>query len=91
MIIDWKTHKEKILKDPTFVEELKKTELEYSIAKAVIEARIKKGLTQSELAVRMKTKQSVISRLEQAKTTPSLSFLKRLAQALNFNLQVSFR
>lgn len=58
---------------------------------AIIEARIKKGLTQADLAKAMNTKQSVISRVENAKTVPSLSFLKRLAQVLNASLQVEFK
>jgi len=39
----------------------------------------------------MNTKQSVISRVENAKTVPSLSFLKRLAQVLDASLQVQFK
>ena len=66
------------------------TELEYKIAKALILARVKNKLTQKELAKRMGTKQSVISRVENAKTTPSLSFLKRLAEVLGTNLVVKF-
>ena len=90
MITNWKTHKTKLLANPAFVQALKDNELEYTIAKALIEARITKGLTQQDIARRMKTKQSVISRVEQAKTTPSLSFLKRIATALDLRLRVSF-
>jgi len=48
-------------------------------------------MTQKELAKKMNTTQSVISRVEQAKTSPSISFLKRLAAALNTTLQVQFK
>ena len=90
-ITDWETHKKKLLADPKIRRALKETEIEYQIARAIIEARIKRGLTQSELAKRLNTKQSVISRVETAQTTPSLSFLKRLADALQADLQVNFR
>ena len=86
--MDWKTHKRQLLRDPEVRRALKKSELEYRIAKSIIEARIKRGLTQKELAKRLNTKQSVISRVETVKTTPSLSFLKRLASSLNTSLRV---
>ena len=86
----WKEHKAELMKDPEFVKAWKETELEYQIARAIIEARIKKGITQKILAEKLQTKQSVISRLESGKTTPSLSLLKRLAEALNVPLKVQF-
>jgi transcriptional regulator with XRE-family HTH domain len=48
-------------------------------------------MTQKQLAEKMQTGQSAISRVERAMTTPSLSFLKRLAKALDMTLQVQFR
>lgn len=88
--MDWKTHRAELLKDPEVQKALKKNELEFQIAKAIIDARINKGLSQKDLAEKLHTKQSVISRVENAKTTPSLSFLKRLAEALNVSLKVEF-
>lgn len=88
--MDWEKHKKQLLKDPKFRKALKETALEYQIARALILARTKNKLTQKELARRMGTKQSVISRVENAKTTPSLSFLKRLAEILNTDLVVKF-
>lgn len=89
--MDWDTHKKILLKDPAFRKVYEESRLEYEIARAVIRARIEKGLTQKQLADKLNTKQSVISRVESANTTPSLSLLKRLAQALNTTLQVQFK
>lgn len=89
--MDWDTHKKILLKDPAFRKALKETELEYQVAGAVIRARIEQNLTQAQLARKLKTRQSVISRVENAKTVPSLSFLKRLAKALNASLSVRFQ
>ncbi len=89
--MDWKTHKKELLKDPAVKKALEDTELEYQIARAIIRARIEKGYTQKQLADKLNTKQSVISRVESAGTVPSLSFLKRLATALNTTLQVNFK
>lgn len=90
-LVDWDDFKKELEAQPGFKEALKETELEFQVARAVIEARIKKRMTQADLAKAMNTKQSVISRVENAKTVPSLSFLKRLAQVLNASLQVQFK
>ena len=89
--MDWKTHRKELLKDPEVRKALKKTELEYQIARTLIKARLDRGYTQIELAKKLNTKQSVISRVENVKTTPSISFLKRLANVLNASLQVQFK
>lgn len=88
--MNWETHKRQLLKDPKFRKALRETEVEYQVARALVLARVKNKLTQKELARRMGTKQSVISRVESAKTTPSLSFLKRLAKVLNTDLVIEF-
>lgn len=78
------------LKDPKVKEEYDKLQPEFALIRAMIDARARKGITQKKLATRMKTKQSVISRLESGRANPSLAFLKRLAQALNTNLEIKF-
>jgi ribosome-binding protein aMBF1 (putative translation factor) len=86
--MNWNTHKKLLLKDPKFRKAVEETRLEYEIARAIILARVEKKMTQKELAIKLKTKQSVISRIENAQTTPSLSFLKRLASVFNTELKV---
>ena len=88
---DWEKHKKKLLKNPQFKKLYEESRPEFEIARAVIRARTEKGLTQKQLAEKLHTRQSVISRVERANTTPSISFLKRLAQALNTTLQVQFK
>ena len=90
-LVDWDDFKKELESQPGFKEAQEETRLEYEIARALIKARIEKGLTQAEVAKRMKTKQSVISRVENARTVPSLSFLKRLAQVLNASLRIQFK
>ena len=88
---DWNEIKKEWLKDPKFKKLYEESQPEFEIAKAVIRARIENKITQKELARRMNTTQSVISRVEQARTSPSISFLKRLATALNTSLSVQFK
>ncbi len=89
--MNWKAHRAELLKDPEVQKAFKESELEFQIAKAIIDARINKGLSQKDLAEKLHTKQSVISRVENAKTIPSLSFLKRLAVVLSMSLRVQFK
>jgi ribosome-binding protein aMBF1 (putative translation factor) len=90
MITNWQEHKKQLLKNPEFMKALGEVEIEFQIAEAIIKARIERGLTQKELAKKLKTRQSVISRVESVKTIPTLSFLKRLAEALDVGLKVEF-
>ena len=90
-MMTWKKHKKILLKDPEFRKVYEETRIEREIANALIRARIEKRLTQVQLAKKLKTKQSVISRVESGQTTPSLSFLKRLASVLETSLSVQFK
>lgn len=87
--MDFKTHDKIMMKDPVFRKAWEKTRVEYEVARALISARIKNKMTQTQLAKRMKTRQSVISRVENAQTKPTLSFMQRLADALGGKLRVS--
>ena len=51
--------------------------------------RIMKGLTQKELAALVGTKQPSIARLENGKSLPSLSFLRRVAAALGAHIEIA--
>lgn len=87
---NWKDFKKELLKNPKFKREYEGLQPEYAVISAMIETRIKRGLTQEELANRIGTKQSVISRLESGRANPSIAFLKKFAQALDSTLQIKF-
>lgn len=78
------------LKNPKIKAEYDRLQPEFAVINAIIEARRKKGVTQHELAKRIGTKQSVISRLESGRTNPSVAFLKKLANALSSYLEIKF-
>ncbi len=63
---------------------------EFELARSMIEARTRAGLTQEQLAKRMKTTQSVIARLESGRARPSTKTLERLARATGTRLKISF-
>lgn len=89
--ITWKEHKKELLKDEKLKEELRKLEPEFELARQIIELRIEKKLTQSELARRAHTSQVVISRLENAQANPSLGLIKRIFKALGKEIRVAVR
>ncbi len=79
------------LKDPKFRKEYEAIEEEFEVAKQVIDLRLKKGLTQKELADKLNTSQSCIARLESGSyRNLSLSFLRRVGQALDVRPHVKF-
>ncbi|MFW0862389.1 MAG: helix-turn-helix domain-containing protein [Candidatus Komeilibacteria bacterium] len=93
--------KDKYIKFKDFKEELNtstKGKAAYNIARAkyeiissILEARQKKGYTQSELAKRIGTKQSAIARIESGKYNPSLDLLVKIAGALDKTFTASLK
>ena len=63
---------------------------EFDLARALIEARAAAGLSQSQLARRMKTSQSYIARIEGGKVRPSTDALGRFAEATGTRLRIVF-
>jgi transcriptional regulator with XRE-family HTH domain len=77
------------LKEPGFRKGYDALEEEFAIASMLIAARTRAKLTQAELAGKMGTSQSTIARLESATAQPTMSTLKRLAQATGTRLKIS--
>ncbi|MEW6444516.1 MAG: helix-turn-helix transcriptional regulator [Pseudomonadota bacterium] len=73
--------KDGLLADPEVRAEYGTLEQEYAIARELIAARARAGLSQAQLAERMHTTQSTIARLESGKSLPSLRTLTRYAEA----------
>ncbi len=86
----WSDFEKKLLKNKQFIRLAKKTEHEYQLARSLIEIRLRKNITQKELAIRAHTKQPVISRLETGAVKPSISLLERVALALDSTLDIRF-
>lgn len=82
MTIPFEAFREKLLKNPKVRAEYDRLGPVYEMVGALIEARHEAGLTQSQLASLMGTKQSVIARLENAHRLPSLEMVMRYASAV---------
>lgn len=77
-------------KEPAYRDEYERLGPEFELARALIEARTIAGLTQTELALRMGTTQSVIARLESGRVQPTTATLQRLARATGTRLRIAF-
>ncbi|KKT75238.1 MAG: hypothetical protein UW69_C0018G0009 [Microgenomates group bacterium GW2011_GWA2_44_7] len=86
--LDFNDYKKQVLKNPKVKVEYDKIQPEFELINTLIEARKNNGLTQTQLAKKIGTKQSVISRLEIGRANPTLEFLKKMATALNSTLEI---
>ena len=78
-------------KDPEFVESYDSGYEEFKIGVLLREARQKSGLTQEELARRVKTTKSAISRIENHAEDIKLSTIERVAKALGKKIIVEIK
>ena len=85
----YKQLKKELLKDKGIKKAYEKLGPEFAVIEMIIRRRIEKGLSQKELARKIGTKQSAISRLESGTYNPSLSFLQKVSEALNTKLKIS--
>lgn len=79
------------LADPAYQQAYDASQLEFELAHQLIDARIKSGLSQEELATKMGTSQSAIARLESGTRMPSMRTLAKFAQATQCKLQIQFK
>jgi ribosome-binding protein aMBF1 (putative translation factor) len=82
--------KAQLLKDPAVRMHYDAMEEEFALMAEVAKARARAGLSQAELARRMKTTQSTIARLESGRGKPSTRTLDRFAKATGHKLKISF-
>ena len=80
----------KWLKDPEYRKAYDALEEEFALAAAIMKARNRAGLSQAELARRMKTTQSTVARLESGRGRPSTRTLGRFAKATGHRLKITF-
>ncbi|NPV89619.1 MAG: helix-turn-helix transcriptional regulator [Firmicutes bacterium] len=83
--------KTRILASPEVKKEYDDLKALYDIKREIIRLRLEQGLSQKDLADRVKTKQSAISRLESGNYNPSIEFLSKVAKALGKEIEISFQ
>lgn len=83
--------KEQLMKDKEFQAEYDKLKPRYELVSQIIEARKEQNITQEELALRVGTQKSNISRLESGSYNPSLDFLVKVAKSLGKDIHIQIR
>lgn len=78
------------MKDANYRREYRALEKEFSLVAAMMEARTRAGLTQQQVAERMKITQAVIARRESGGSKPSTGTPERYAEASGSRLRISF-
>ncbi len=87
MIAEFKKIKKELLESSQFREEYEKLSSEYQIARMLILARKEAGMTQQEVAERMRTSQSAIARIESGKPV-NLRSIERYANATGNRVKI---
>jgi ribosome-binding protein aMBF1 (putative translation factor) len=88
MTIPFDEFKARLLANPKVKAEYDALAPEFEIAAELMRARLRAGLSQAQLAVRMRTSQSAIARLESGQTLPSTKTLLRYADATGSKFHV---
>ncbi len=81
--------KEVFAKRPDVKKAYDDLEAEYALIEQLIAYRLKHGMTQAQLAAKLGTKQSAISRFESGTENPTLEFLRKIADALGARISVT--
>ena len=85
---NFNTIKKQALKNKGVMKAYNDLDLEFSIISQIIDKRIKKGMSQKDLALKMGTKQPSIARFESGDYNPTVSFLKKISKALDSKLEI---
>lgn len=88
----FKTFKKKALVKPGVKKAYDELEPAYLLRKKLIEIRQRAGLTQEEIATRLNTSKSNISRLESVNSSisPKLSTISEYAKAAGYRVKIDF-
>ena len=82
MTVPFETLRRRWMEDPEFRAEYERIGPEMDLAVTLTEARRKAGLTQAQLAARMKTSQAAVARIESGRAAPKWATIERYARAL---------
>ena len=86
--VSFDNFKTQLMTDAEFAEEYHRLRPRYEVISQIIEARKENNITQEELARRIGTQKSNISRLESGNYNPSLDFLVKVAKGLGKELKI---
>jgi len=90
--MNYKTHRKELLKEKAVRAEHGKLLPEYELARSIIQQRIKKKMTQNDVAKKTGMPQPTIARVEGlTHGLPRLTTLKKIAEALDAELIITLK
>jgi ribosome-binding protein aMBF1 (putative translation factor) len=84
----WDALEKDLLHDPETKKEYDALAPRYAVISKLIAARIRKKLSQKQVAAKIGTKQSAIARFESGNVNPSLDFLQKIASVMGLKLTI---
>jgi predicted transcriptional regulator len=92
MVMDYQKHRKELLKDKAVRTEHERLRPEYELARSILDQRLKKKMTQVDVAKKTGMPQSTIARIEGlTHGLPRLTTLKKIAKALDAELIISLK
>lgn len=82
-------HDKHVTEDPAYRAAYDALEEEFALVNSMIQARSRAHLTQAQVAERMGTTESAVSRLESGRGRPNTETLKRYADAVGRRLRIT--
>ena len=89
--ISFESVRTELMQAEEFIKEYERLQLRYEVISQLIDARKEQNLSQAELAKRVGTQKSNISRLESGNYNPSLDFLIKVVHCLGKDLEIQIR
>jgi len=90
--VNYKEHRKELLKNKAVKAEYEKLQPEYELARSIMEQRLKKKMTQLDVAKKTGMPQSSVARIEGlTHGLPRLSTLKKIAKALDAELVITLK
>lgn len=86
--ISYKIIKEKLLESDEVRQEYDALEFRYKVVKKIAELRKNDKITQEELAIRLKTTKSVVSRIESGNQNVSVDMVQKIVNALGKEVDI---
>jgi len=81
----------RLMNDDEFKTEFEKLKPRYELIAQIVDARNQQNITQAELALRVGTQKSNISRFESGSYNPSLDFVTKIARSLGKEIQITIK
>lgn len=80
-----------LMQNPEYRAAYDALEEEFNLARVLIQARKRAGLTQAALAEKLQTTQSSIARMESGHSLPAMATLMKFAKATGQRLEITFK